>query len=70
MTTIQSHKVHNKVSKVLRFSGYKAICVRNADFDFNEYEVQIKGIKENELKELYNIVFAMFNNTMINLIAK
>ena len=45
MTTIQSHKVHNKVSKVLRFSGYKAICVRNADFDFNEYEVQIKGIK-------------------------
>ena len=70
MTTIQSHKVHTKVAKVLRFSGYKATCVRNASFDFNNYEVEIKGIKENELKELYNIVFAIFNNTMINLIAK
>jgi len=70
MTTIQSHKVHTKVAKVLRFSGYKATCVRNANFDFNNYEVEIKGIKENELKELYNVVFGIFNNTMINLIAK
>ena len=70
MTTIQSHKVHTKVAKVLRFSGYKATCVRNANFDFNNYEVEIKGINEIELKELYNIVFGMFNNTMINLIAK
>jgi hypothetical protein len=67
MTTIQSHKVHTSVAKALRFSGYKATCLRNNDFDFNEYEVSIKGINEIELKELYNIVFSMFNNTMINL---
>ena len=67
MTTIQSHKVHTAVAKALRFSGYKATCLRNNNFDFNEYEVNIKGINEIELKELYNIVFSMFNNTMINL---
>jgi hypothetical protein len=68
MTTIQSHKVHSKVAKTLRFSGFKANCIFNKDFNFNPYEVQIKGISENELKELYNICFSMFNNTMINLI--
>lgn len=70
MTTTQSHKVHTKVAKILRFSGYKATCIFNKDFDFNQYEVQIKNITDNELKELYNIIFGMFNNTMINLIAK
>jgi hypothetical protein len=70
MTTIQSHKAHFKVAKTLRFSGYKATCIFNKDFNFNQYEVQIKGISENELKELYNVVFGIFNNTMINLIAK
>jgi len=70
MTTIQSHKVHTKVAKTLRYAGYKATCVRNANFDFNNYEVQVKGINENELKELYNVVFGIFNNTMINLISK
>jgi len=70
MTTIQSHKAHSKVSKFLRNAGYKATCIFNKDFDFNQYEVQIKGISENELKELYNVVFGIFNNTMINLIAK
>jgi len=68
MTTLQSHKTHKRVAKTLRYSGYKATCVRNNDFDFNEYEVKIKDISEAELKELYNIVFSLFNNTMINLI--
>lgn len=70
MTTLQSQATHKQVAKVLRFSGYKATCVRNNEFDFNNYEVQIKGISQNELKELYNVVFGIFNNTMINLIAK
>ena len=68
MTTLQSHKTHKKVAEILRYSGYKATCVKNNKFDSNEYEVKIKGIEENELKELYNIVFKMINNTMINLI--
>ena len=70
MTTLQSQKKHKLVAKTLRYSGYNAVCVMNKNFDFNQYEVQIKGIKEAELKELYNVVFGMFNNTMINLIAK
>jgi hypothetical protein len=70
MKTIQSHKVHSKVAIFLRNAGYKATCVFNKDFDFNQYEIQIKGISENELKEVYNAVFGIFNNTMINLIAK
>lgn len=70
MTTIQSHSTHTKVAKTLRNAGYKATCVRNNNFDTNEYEVEIKNISEIELKELYNVVFRMFNNTMINLIAK
>jgi len=70
MTTLQSQKTHKKVAKILRYSGYKATCIMNKDFNFNQYEVQIKGISSNELKELYNVVFSMFNNTMINLIAK
>jgi hypothetical protein len=68
MTTLQSHKTHTKVAKILRYSGYSATCVRNNNFNSNEYEVKIKGISETELKELYNICFSMFNNTMINLI--
>jgi len=70
MTTIQSHKAHSKVANFLRNAGYKATCIFNKDFDFNQYEIQIKGISENELKEVYNVVFGIFNNTMINLIAK
>jgi len=70
MTTLKSHSTHTKVAKVLRTSGYKATCVKNNNFNSNQYEVKIKGIDSNELKELYNIVFEMFNNTMINLIAK
>lgn len=69
MTTLQSHKTHTSVAKTLRNAGYQATCERNKDFDFNEYEVKIKGINENELKDLYNIVFDLYNNTMINLIA-
>jgi len=68
MTTLQSHKTHTKVAKVLRLSGYAATCVRNNNFDSNEYEVKIKGISQSELKELYNVVFGLFNNTMINLV--
>ena len=70
MTTLQSHKTHTRVAKTLRYSGYNATCVRNNNFDSNEYEVKIKGISEVELKELYNVVFGLFNNTMINLISK
>jgi hypothetical protein len=70
MTTLQSHKTHKKVANILRLSGYKATCIMNKDFNFNQYEVQIKGISSSELKELYNVVFSMFNNAMINLIAK
>ena len=68
MTTIQSHKVHTKVATFLRNGKYNAKCVRNESFDFNNYEVQIKGINESELKELYNVCFSVFNNTMINLV--
>jgi hypothetical protein len=70
MTTIQSHKVHTKVAKFLRFAGYKATCVFNKDFDFNQYEIQIKNISDDELRVVHNIVFKIFNNTMINLIVK
>lgn len=70
MTTIQSHKIHSKVAKFLRNAGYKATCIFNKDFDFNQYEIEIKNISQNELKELYNIVFSIFNNTMINLKTK
>ena len=70
MTTLKSHSTHTKVAKVLRTSGYKATCVKNNNFDFNNYEVKIQGIDANELKELYNVVFNLFNNTMINLIAE
>lgn len=68
MTTLQSQATHKQVAKTLRYSGYKATCVRNNNFESNEYEVKIKGINETELKELYNVVFSLFNNTMINLI--
>ena len=68
MTTLQSQTTHKKVAKTLRYSGYNATCVINKGFDFNNYEVKIKGISEVELKELYNVVFSLFNNTMINLI--
>ena len=67
MTTIQSHSVHTRVAKTLRNAGYKATCVRNEEF--NDYEVKIKNVKEEEMKELHNIIFKMFNNSMINLIA-
>ena len=68
MTTLQSQTTHNKVARTLRYSGYKATCVRNNNFYANEYEVKIEGISEVELKELYNVVFSLFNNTMINLV--
>ena len=39
MTTLQSQTTHKLVAKTLRHSGYKATCVRNENFDFNNYEV-------------------------------
>ena len=69
MTTIQSQKTHKLVAKALRYSGYKATCVRNENFDFNNYEVSVKGINTGEAKELQQMFSSMLKNSMINVIA-
>ena len=68
MTTLQSQTTHKLVAKTLRYSGYKATCVRNENFDFNNYEVIVKGIDSNEAKELQQRFFSMLKNSMINII--
>ena len=69
MTTLQSQSTHKLVAKTLRFSGYKATCVRNEKFDFNNYEVLVNGINTNEAKKLQQIFSSMLKNSMINIIA-
>ena len=68
MTTLQSQSTHKLVAKTLRYSGYKATCVKNNNFDFNNYEVIVKGINSNEAKELQQRFFSIFKNSMINII--
>lgn len=68
MTTLQSQTTHKLVAKTLRYSGYKATCVRNENFDFNNYEVIVKGIDSNEAKELQQRFSSMLKNSMINII--
>jgi len=69
MTTIQSQRTHKLVAKTLRYSGYKATCVRNENFDFNNYEVLVKGINTDEAKELQQTFSSMLKKSMINVIA-
>ena len=68
MTTLQSQSTHKLVAKTLRYSGYKATCVRNENFDFNNYEVIVKGIDNNQAKELQQMFSLMLKNSMINII--
>lgn len=68
MTTLQSQTTHKLVAKTLRYSGYKATCVRNENFNFNNYEVIVKGINNDEVKELQQMFSSMLNNSMINII--
>ena len=68
MTTLQSQTTHKLVAKTLRYSGYKATCVRNENFNFNNYEVIVKGINNDEVKQLQQMFFSMLNNSMINII--
>ena len=69
MTTLKSQSTHKLVAKTLRFSGYKATCVRNESFDFNNYEVLVNGINTYEAKELQQMFASMLKNSMINIIA-
>lgn len=69
MTTLQSQTTHKLVAKTLRYSGYKATCVRNANFDFNNYEVIINGVDVKQAKELQQMFSSMLKNSMINIIA-
>lgn len=68
MTTLQSQTTHKLVAKTLRYSGYKATCVRNENFNFNNYEVIVKGINNNEAKQLQQMFSSILNNSMINII--
>lgn len=68
MTTLQSQTTHKLVAKTLRYSGYKATCVRNENFNFNNYEVIVKGINNDEVKQLQEMFSSMLNNSMINII--
>jgi hypothetical protein len=68
MTTLQSQTTHKLVAKTLRYSGYKATCVRNKNFNFNNYEVIVKGINNDEVKQLQQMFSSMLNNSMINII--
>jgi hypothetical protein len=68
MTTLQSQTTHKLVAKTLRYSGYKATCVRNENFNFNNYEVIVKGINNDEVKQLQQMFSSMLNNSMINII--
>jgi len=67
MTTLQSQTTHKLVAKTLRYSGYKATCVRNENFNFNNYEVIVKGINNDEAKQLQQMFALMLNNSMINI---
>jgi len=69
MATITTQKTHKLVAKTLRYSGYNATCVRNESFDFNNYEVSVKGINTDEAKELQQMFSSMLKNSMINVIA-
>jgi hypothetical protein len=68
MTTLQSQTTHKLVAKTLRYSGYKATCVRNENFNFNNYEVIVKGINNDEAKQLQQMFSSILNNSMINII--
>jgi hypothetical protein len=67
MTTLKSQTTHKLVAKTLRYSGYKATCVRNENFNFNNYEVIVKDINNDEVKQLQQMFALMLNNSMINI---
>ena len=67
MTTLQSQKLHQKVAIFLRNGKYNAKCVMNVEL--MDFEVKVKGISENELKEVLTVVWGLFKRTDINVIA-
>jgi len=69
MTTIQSYNVHNQIAKIIRSFGMNAKCVNNKDFDFNNYEVRIKGATEKEIFTLTNMMMEKYNNALLNIVS-
>jgi hypothetical protein len=66
MTTLQSQKLHQKVATFLRNGKYNAKCVMNVEL--MDFEVKVKGISENELKEVLTVVWNLFKRTDINVV--
>ena len=66
MGTLQSKKLHASVAKQLRYCNYKATAKMNKDL--MDYEIEVKGISEIELKELLSVVWSMYKRTDINII--
>ena len=58
---------HQTVAKTLRYAGYKARCIFNALME-QPYEVHVKGISNDECKELQLRFCAMLKDDRINII--
>ena len=67
MTTFQSQKLHTSVSKTLRYSGFKnAKCKFNNEMQ--DFEIQIKGISEELLKDTLTAIWSLYKRTDINIL--
>ena len=67
MTTFQSQKLHTSVAKTLRYSGFKnAKCRFNAEMQ--DFEIQIKGISEDLLKDTLTEIWGLYKRTDINIL--
>jgi hypothetical protein len=69
MTTIKSHKVHTQIAKIIRSFGIDAKCVNNKDFNFNNYEVRVKGASKEEIFSLTNMMMKKYNNLLLNIVS-
>ena len=58
---------HQLAAKTLRYAGYKAKCIFNGLME-QPYEVHVKGISDNECKELQLILCSMIKDDRINII--
>lgn len=58
---------HELAAKIIRYAGYKAICVKNEDCK-QPYQVNVFGISSETAKELQVLICRLLKDDTLNIV--
>ena len=61
-------RIHKSVAQTLRYAGYNAKCIFNIS-EPQPFEVHVKNVSNAELNTILDLIWKMYKDTRINIIA-